>query len=293
MHTYCGMSAWEAVQVRFSFRTAVLTAVLALNAASAFGAKIDVVFYDSRFGTYDDQTGEFTQLSTLPIAHSAGVAAMNGLVYLEDMGTELFTVDPVTGAWALMGSTDLHTTAGAFAGSDAGLFEIDYSSNLFSINPLNGQGTLIGSLGIAANNGQYDTSLSADLNYLYYTAGMAGHADELYRIDPRTGLASDLGSTGITGIAGSAIVNGNLELFQYGQGTNYSWFAPVGSTSFTRGRELPISIVDGGIVYSPVSTTGAQAVATPEPSTIWLFAGGGLLLLCSRMLVVYNKRRSR
>jgi hypothetical protein len=287
------MSAREEVQVRFTFRTAVLAAVLALNAASAFGAKIDVVFYDSRFGTYDDQTGEFTQLSTLPIAHSAGVASMNGLVYLEDMGTELFTVDPVTGAWALVGSTDLRTTAGAFAGSDAGLFEIDYSSNLFSINPLNGQGTLIGSLGIAANNGQYDTSLSADLNYLYYTAGMAGHADELYRIDPRTGLASDLGSTGITGIAGSALVNGNLELFQYGQSTNYSWFAPVGSTGFTRGRVLPISIVDGGAVYSPVSTAGAQPVATPEPSTIWLFAGGGLLLLCSRMLVVYNKHRSR
>jgi len=279
--------------VRLSLKTAVLAAVLALNAASAFAATIDVVFYDSRFGTYDDQTGVFTQLSTLPVAHSAGVASMNGLVYLEDMGTELFTVDPVTGDWALVGSTNLQTTAGAFAGSNAGLFEIDYSSNLFSINPLTGRGSLIGSLGLAANNGQFDTSLSADMNYLYYTAGLAGHADELYRIDPRTGLATDLGSTGVTAIAGSALVNGNLELFQYGQSTNYSWVAPVGSTGFTQGRQLPISIVDGGTVNSPVSTSGAEAFATPEPSTIWLFGGGGLLLLCSRMLMVYNKRRSR
>jgi hypothetical protein len=279
--------------VRCSFKTAVFAAVLALNAASAFGATIDVVFYDSRFGTYDDQTGVFTQLSTLPVAHSAGVASMNGLVYLEDMGTELFTVDPVTGDWALVGSTNLQTTAGAFAGSDAGLFEIDYSSNLFSINPLTGQGSLIGSLGLAPNNGQYDTSLSADIDYLYYTAGLSGHADELYRIDPRTGLATDLGSTGVTGIAGSALVDGNLELFQYGQGANYSWLAPAGSTGFTRGRQLPISIVDGGAVYSPMSTSAAGVIATPEPSTLWLLGGGGLLLLFSRLLVVYDKRRSR
>ena len=279
--------------MRFSLKTVLFAAALALNAASAFGAKIDVVFYDSRFGTYDDQTGVFTQLSTLPVAHSAGVASMNGLVYLEDMGTELFTVDPVTGDWALVGSTNLQTTAGAFAGSNAGLFEIDYASNLFSINPLTGQGSLIGSLGIGANNGQYDTSLSGDMNYLYYTAGLSGHADELYRIDTRTGLATDLGSTGVTAIAGSALVDGKLELFQYGQGTNYSWLAPVGSTAFTRGRELPISIVDGGTVDSPTSTTGAEAVEAPEPSTIWLFGGGGLLLLCSRMLTLYNKRRSR
>lgn len=279
--------------MRFSFKTAVFAAALALNAASAFGARIDVVFYDSRFGTYDDQTGVFTQLSNLPVAHSAGVASMNGLVYLEDMGTEVFTVDPVTGDWALVGGTNLQTTSGAFAGSDSGLFEIDYSSNLFSINPLTGQGTLVGSLGIAANNGQYDTSLSADMNYLYYTAGLAGQADELYRIDPRTAIATDLGSTGVTGIAGSALVNGKLELFQYGQSTNYSWLAPVGSTGFVQGRQLPISIVDGGAVYSPASTTGAEGVTAPEPSTIWLFGGGALLLLCSRMLTLYNKRRSR
>ncbi|HVW12082.1 MAG TPA: PEP-CTERM sorting domain-containing protein [Bryobacteraceae bacterium] len=280
--------------MRFSFRTVVFAAALTLNAVSAFGATIDVVFYDSRFGTYDDQTGVFTQLSTLPIAHSAGVASMNGLVYLEDMGTELFTVDPVTGDYTLVGSTNLTTTSGAFAGSASGLFEIDYSSNLFSINPLTGQGTLVGALGIAANSGNYDTSLSADLNYLYYTAGQTGQADELYRVDSRTGIATDLGSTGVTGIAGSALVNGNLELFQYGQGTNYTYSAPVGSTGFTQGRQLPISIVDGGTVYTPALNTGADSEsATPEPSTMWLLGGGGLLVLLSRLLVVYDKRRSR
>ena len=152
---------------------------------------------------------------------------------------------------------------------------------------------MVGSLGIAANNGQYDTSLSADMNYLYYTAGLAGHADEFYRIDPRTGLATDLGSTGVTAIAGSALVNGKLELFQYGQSTNYSWVAPVGSTGFTQGPQLPISIVDGGTANSPMATTGAEGVTAPEPSTIWLFGGAGLLLLCSRVLTLYNKRRSR
>jgi hypothetical protein len=46
-------------------------------------------------------------------------------------------------------------------------------------------------------------------------------------------------------------------------------------------------------VYSPVSTSGAEALAAPEPSTIWLFAGGGVLVLFSRLLQAHHKRRSR
>ena len=80
----------------------------------------------------------------------------------------------------------------------------------------------------------------------------------------------DLGSTGITAVAGSAYSDGKLDLFQYGQGTNYMYTAPDGSTTFSKGAALGAQIVDGGVpvpVHTPASV--------PEPGTL-LSAGSAL-----------------
>jgi len=93
--------------------------------------------------------------------------------------------------------------------------------------------------------------------------GSPGARDELYRINVTTGAASDLGSTGVTGIAGSAFVGGQMDLFQYGQGTNYIYAAPDGCTAFGQGAALGAQIVDGG-VPSPFST----ATSVPTPASV-------------------------
>jgi len=75
-----------------------------------------------------------------------------------------------------------------------------------------------------------------------------GAIDQLYKINTTTGAATNLGSTGVTGIAGSAIVDGDLELFQYhwSGATDYIYSAALGWTNFTASALLETQIVDGG-----------------------------------------------
>lgn len=278
--------------MKLNLRTALFAAIsviaLFITNAAAFGSTIDVVFYDNRFGTIDDTTGTFNQLSTLPISASSGIASMGGMLFIEDMGSKLFTVDPITGAYTLVGNTGLNVTSGAFAGDENGLFEVDYASNLQQIDPLTGHGSLIAATGLVANNGHYDTSLSAFGNSLYYTAGVAGASDELYQIDMMTGHTTDLGSTGVTGIAGSAIANGELELFQYGQSRNYVYMAAIGTNTFTRGAQLSATIVDGGAIYVPGTVSGYSTAVVPEPATGYTSAS---LLIIG--IAIVNCRRLR
>jgi hypothetical protein len=268
--------------VQIHLRIAALASLLAVSTFPAFGSIIDVVFYDNHFGTLNDATGAYTEVGTLPVGASAGIASMNGLLYLEDMGSALYTVDPLTGISTRVGATGLTTVSGAFAGDSDGLFEVDYSSNLYSINPTTGAAQLVGATGLTANNGRFDTSLSADGTSLYYTAGGPGAYDELYAIDITTGVATDLGSTGVTGIAGSALVGSELELFQYGQTTNYIYSAPVGSTDFVQDTKLAAQIIDGGASLTPPPASDVQADGVPEPGSAVLLLGGILALAWRR-----------
>ena len=252
-----------------------------------FAGSIGVVFDDSRFGTLNNSTGAFTQLATLPISASAGIAAGGGYLFYEDMGSALYTVDPVTGISQMVGYTGIGTTAAVFGGGIEGLFEIDYASNLFAINPLTGQGTLVGPTGLPANNGTLDTSLSADGTSLLYTAGAPGQNDEIYRINIATGLATDLGTTGVTAVAGSAFVNGAVELFQYGQSANYIYDAPDGSNNFAQGVQLSTQIVDGGAMYGAPETTSFENPGTPEPATTLLMTAG--LIAIARIKNSYRR----
>ncbi len=239
----------------------VAAAVLASTAAPA--ATIATVFYDNRFGTVDSSTGAYTQISTLPVNKAAGIAVDKGIYYVEDLADNLLAVNPVTGAAQVLGNTGQNLDFVVFAGGNQGLYGIDYQSNLYSFNPKNGAATLVGPTGLAPNNGYDDTSLSFDGSSLLYTAGPAGHVDQLYRINIATGLATSLGATGVTAIAGSAFFNGNLDLFQYGQSTNYIYSASDGSTDFIRDTVLRTQIVDGGVAEQPM---------TPEPEYLGLAA---------------------
>jgi len=261
-------------------------AIFILSALSAHATTLNVVFYNNQFGTLNDATGAYNQVGTLPISASAGIAYMDGTMYLENMGSDLYTVNPSTGVSSLVGETGLVTTAGAFAGDSYGLFEVDYASNLYSLNPGTGQAQFMDSTGLPANNGAFDTSLSASGVSLYYTVGAPGADDELFMLNILSGLTTDLGSTGVTGIAGSAVVGSELELYQYGQGTNFIYSAPIGSTDFARDTQLTAQIIDGGAVISSWSASVSQSTESagvPEP-------GSGLLLMAGLVSMALTRR---
>ncbi len=254
----------------------MVTLLLLLCVLPSSGATVYSVFFDDRFGSIDSSTGNYTQLGTLPIAQAAGIGEFANVLYVQSMQGELLTVNPATGSSTVVGNADLSTTSEIFAGDADGLFEFDSLSNLYSINPTTGAATLIGATGLPANNGGWDTSMSAAGSDLYVTAGGGGAIDQLYEINTATGHAMDLGSTGLSSIAGSAIVGDYLDLFQYSGGTHYIYSAPLGSTSFTA-VATSVAIVDGGITL----TTGesyATVAATPESSASVLL-GLGLVIL--------------
>jgi hypothetical protein len=249
--------------------------LMTLSAVPASADSIYSVFYDNRFGVINGSTGAFTQIGTLPIAQSAGIAYDDGTLYAQSMQSELISIDPISGASSVIGNSGLDLWSVVFAGGDNGLFEVDAMSNLYSINPNTGAAELIGATGLAPNYQEWDTSLSDSGTNLYFTAGGAGALDELYEINPATGVATNLGSTGVTGIAGSAIVSGYLELFQYNAGTDYIYSAPLGSTDFTRLAVLSAQIVDGGTLLG-VSTADDTSSEVPEPYS-FLLLGSSLI----------------
>jgi hypothetical protein len=258
----------------------LLIALGAIPACADLTNTVYSVFYDNRFGTIDSATGAFTQISTLPIPQSGGIAYDGGTLFAQSIQSELITIDPVSGLSSIVGSSGLQLSSVGFAGGLDGLFEVDTLSNLYSINPETGAATLIGATGLAPNYGDWDTSISDSGTSLFFTAGGAGAIDQLYQINPTTGVATDLGSTGVTGIAGSAIVNGNLELFQYGASTDYIYSAALGSTDFTAGSVLSTQIVDGGTVLGTSDGNSGENLASPEPFSSLLLASGlsGLVL---------------
>ena len=259
-----------------------------------FATGIDVIFYDNRFGLLDDTTGTFVQKTTLPVSASGGIAGRNGLLYIEDFINNLYTVDPQSGTSALVGNTGLDLSLAVFGGGSSGLFELDNLSNLYAIDPTTGQASFIGATGLKPNHGQNDFSLSSDGNWLYYTVGPGSSPDELYGINPLTGFATDLGSTGVRGVAGSAYVNGNLQLYSYGQNKSYIYSAPVGTLNFTQISALDAATIEGGVAvgsygpqtpsqtsFVPSQTSSVQVIASPEPASVVLL-GIGLLVLAAK-----------
>ncbi len=181
-----------------------------------------------QFGVLDIGSGVFLQISELP--HSAqGIGKdAEGRIYVVDQQNNLVRVNPGNGKTRVIGSTGV-TTPGplgpvlvdVFASlADGELFLMDYSNNLYSVNPKTGGATLIGATGIPPIiSPLYSSSLAGDCDTLFFTIS---EADEdrnplilptLYRIDPRTGVATLTGPTA-SFVAGAGFVDGTLYGFR-------------------------------------------------------------------------------
>ena len=99
---------------------------------------------------------------------------MNGLLCLEDFGSNLYTVDTPTGTTNLVGNSSETLQFAAFAGWNNGLFALGYDANLYSIDGATAKATRIGATRLAVNNGGSDASMAFDGTNLCNSSGGAG-----------------------------------------------------------------------------------------------------------------------
>jgi hypothetical protein len=191
--------------------------LLAGLVATQFTLSADVFsFVDSsagQFGVVNLNTGAFQLIGTNSV--TAGLAFSGGVIYGEDFGLNLVTIDPSTGATSTVGHTGINFSVYTTLGNGK-MYGLDYAGNLYSIDLTTGAATMIGPSGLPPLGGGFANSLAASSSALYYTVDQTSPAlgPALYTIDPVTAQATLVGPTQAD-MAGSAFVNGTLYGFTY------------------------------------------------------------------------------
>jgi hypothetical protein len=277
-----------------------LAFVLATTASKA-DTLVYIVNGSQQFGTINVATGEFQQIGPAqPELGSFGLAATpNGSLVTFAYSSNLYSINPATGAPTLVGPTGLDDcatvsspcgpTSSATLGSLAGkVYATDFQNSLYTVNPLTGVASLIGPTGIpiipfvpgslnpdgtinfydeaifGAEGKLYETFDAYVFDLTTFSAVSTVVDPALYEIDPLTGAATLVGATDL-GIGAVAGVNDTYYAFNDLTGQ-------IGSLNLTNGSTSFISNFDpaAGVIQ------GAVPVPTPEPSSLALF-GTGLL----------------
>jgi hypothetical protein len=288
-----------------------LALVLGCTAATATPLTYVISNFDNdgthHFGTVDLATGTFTQIGPNPDVGSEGLAAgPNGLLFTIAYNSDLFSINPGTGEYTLVGPTGLGdcstpdslcgpTSSLTLGGANGNIYAMDFQNRIYNVNPLTGAATLIGATGIppipfvpAAINSDgtidfYEEAvfgtggkLYATFDALYFdlaTSSVASVAvpPALYQIDPSTGLATVLGPTDLS-IGAVVSLNGTPFAFNLLQGEIFDLNVANGSTSFVVATDPNAGTVRGA------------AVPTPEPASMGLVIGGIAALAVCRHL---------
>jgi hypothetical protein len=289
----------DAMPARRHRRIATLAgalAVLGAIAPPAAAQSVYVVNGSQQFGTLDVATGAFRQIGPNTAQGSAGLtAAPGGLLYTLTYGGDLATIDPRSGLMSIIGPTGLGDcsipgvspcgpmSANTLALLGGTLYATDFQNNLYTVNQGTGHATLLGATGIPPTpfvplTTNPDGTLNLIDEALFGSGGSLFaifHASmfdpetfmptpivdpHLWRIDPATGLATDVGPTEI-GIGGAAIANGVAYGFSNMTGQISTLDLATGSATDVRGFDPSVGVITG-------------AVVTPEPASITLVGLG-------------------
>jgi hypothetical protein len=286
-------------------QNSILSLALALFAVPASaGTIVYVVNASQQFGAVDLSTGGFTQIGSGTLEGDYGlVPGPNGSLLTLTYSGNLDSINPATGATSVVGATGLTdcttpaSPCGPTAASTLGLsggkiYATDFQNNLYSVNPLTGGATLIGATGIPAvpavpfssnpdgTVNVYDQSIFGAGGNLYITfdaidldlatfEATQTVAPDLYRIDPKTGLATLVGPTEL-GINAVAEVNGASYGFDDLTGQILSLDLSNGNTSFVSNFDPAAGVIAGA------------TVDTPEPAPITMMAIGLAAVLVAK-----------
>jgi hypothetical protein len=159
-------------------------------------------------------------MTSLAFVLATTAANADSLVYIVNGSQQFGTVDLATGAFQQIGPPQPEAGSFGLASAPNGsLVTFAYSSNLYSINPATGVPTLVGPTGLddcaTVSSPCGPTSASTLGNYagkIYAT----DFQNSLYMVNPLTGVATLIGSTGIPAIPfvpGSMNPDGTFNLY--------------------------------------------------------------------------------
>lgn len=242
-------------------------------------AQADVAYVSglhNEFGTLDLSTGVFTQIGVFGLPNNGvmfGLGSLGpGLLDGVDNNGEAYSINTGNASTKDLGNTGI-IPLGGFAGYNSQyIFTLD---ELYRVNVNNLSTTLI-----ATYNFESDGLLAVGPDGSVYVASFDRNgiaADELFKINPYTGLAVDLGSTGDTNLFAGTFVGGTLYGFD-STGNILKLNTSDGEGTVVAKYQLP----GGDAIYAAGSTTAV----VPEPSSVILAAIGGILTT-----VVLRRRR--
>ena len=227
------------------------------------------------FGIADLSRGVFYKLSALPNPVGA-LGYAKGVFYSIDNYNVLVRIDATTGKATEVGPTNTSIPAllppGAGSNpiavlSDGRIFSIDLYGMLYLVDPKTGAGTPLSPTGIPVPDYTdpqfvFSNGLTAIGNELYYLWGGADSKHtihmHLYRIDPDTSIAYDVGPAGTDAITALGTAQGRL----FAQLVDPQTFAPVAIAEVDR-------VTGKATVYAPMSADQDLIFAvadTPEPA---------------------------
>jgi hypothetical protein len=180
------------------------------------------------------------------------LGGLAGTIYATDFNNNLYTVNPLTGAATLIGSTGIPAVP-AIPGST----NLDGSTNI-SFESLFGAGGKL-----------YATFDAITLN-ASFTAITVVISGNLYQINPSSGIATLIGPTAET-LLGDVDVNGTTYTFN-------NWKGQVVTLDLTNGNTSVVSSL-GSSGFGEII---CGASPTPEPASLALAGIGASMLLVSR-----------
>jgi hypothetical protein len=217
--------------------------------------------------------------------------------------SDLYSIDPATGSYTLVGPTGLDdcttpaspcgpTSNLTLGGANGKVYATDFQNRLYSVNPMSGTATLIGTTRLraipfvpASMNADgtinfYEEALFESAGQLYATfdafafdfttlsPAPVAVAPALYRIDPKTGLATPIAATDLA-IGAAVGIGGSVYGFNLLQGNVFTLDVVTGSSTFITKTDIRAGTIRG-------------AAATPEPASYAMIAAGMAFVLLRR-----------
>ncbi len=240
-----------------------------LSTVSVKAASVYAGTSAGNFGTLDLSTGTFTPIGVPTGFRFWGMGVSGGSLYAADPSSNLYLANKTTGAFSLVGNSNVTDSAiGSLGSTTSGLYSMGYGGELYSVNPSTGGVTPIGSSGLTYAGYWILSTNSSTLYFCDWTS--------LYTIDTGDGHATLVGAFGGS-IQMAALVFQDGKLYGFDTGNH------IDTIDTTTGVATVGPSVTGYSIWAMAPLPG-PATGAPEPASALLLVGAvGLIVVKRRM----------